>query len=489
MKLSNVGDFVKQWFFPSSFFLLAFLLSGCGAKNPGLTSAKIYLNLIPPDYDKATEQLQIALKADSLNGEAHFLLGKIYAGKDMYPEMLSQFDKAEKSRLKPKDSKIIDEIHQIKKQKWTEVLNSAIRLGRSRQQISQYKLDLLTDFSKYSGYKDSLKAISTDLGVADRFAWDSYQMFSQTKPAIEELEGVVDQETARRYQTAILIDSTRYEAFLNLAVEYVRRDESNQALEYYRKAYQLKPDDPKVMNDYAIVLLSTSNYEEAENLYEKTLEKDSTNVNALVNLAMIYAKKGDNEKALSTYSRIISIDPEYKDAYFNRGLLLLARTQEKASVVKSQKDSLAKKPKDKELLSQYQSAWTDYSQMLARAEADFQRTVQIDSTDKDAYFHLGLLYLSRAQLSDAGKSQDEDYGRAEGFFKKSVGLDSQDIEALKYLGFTLLSEKKWEEATSHLEKSVELVPTDREAWGYLAIAYARLGQKDKAEAAFKKSGR
>ena len=193
--------------------------------------------------------------------------------------------------------------------------------------------------------------------------------------------------------------------------------------------------------------------------------------------------------AISTYSRIISIDPEYRDAYFNRGLLLLAKTQEKSSVVKSYKDSLGKKSKDKELLSRYQSAWEDYNQVFVKVEADFQKTSQIDPNDKDAFFHLGLLYLSRAQILDAGVRQDSDFAQVEVFFKKSLELDPQDPEALKYLGFTLLNEKKWEEAGSCLEKLVESVPTDREAWGYLAIAYARLGKKDKAEEAFKKSGR
>ena len=495
MKSFNSKNSIRVWLFLFSFFILPFLLFGCGAKNPGLTSAKIYLGLTPPDYEKAMEQLQIAVKQDSLNGEAHILLGKIYGDKKMYEEMLTEFGKAERCKLKPMD---IEEITQTKKKKWIEVFNSGIGLGKRLKQVEQYKLELLTDFSKYSGYKDSLKAISSELGegdsstaltIYDRFTWDAYQMFSQAKPALEEMEKALDQETIHRYETAILIDSTRYETFLNLAVEYVRKGELDKALEYYQKAYQLKPDDSSVMNDYAITLLSASRFEEAENLYEKILQKDSTNVNALVNLAMIYAQKGDAEKAVSIYSRIVAIDPEYKDAYFNRGLLFLAKTQEKCSVVKSCKDSLAKKSKDKELLSKYQSAWEDYNQVFVKAESDFKKTSQIDPNDKDAFFHLGLLYLSRAQILDAGARQDSDFAQVEDFFKKSLELDPQDPEALKYLGFTLLNEKKWEEAGSYLERLVESVPTDREAWGYLAIAYARLGKKDKAEAAFKKSGR
>lgn len=76
MKIYNFINSYGGWLILFSFFLLPFLLFACGTKNPGLTSAKIYLGLTPPDYEKAMEQLQLAVKQDSLNGEAHILLGK-----------------------------------------------------------------------------------------------------------------------------------------------------------------------------------------------------------------------------------------------------------------------------------------------------------------------------------------------------------------------------------------------------------------------------
>ncbi|MCK4404329.1 MAG: tetratricopeptide repeat protein [candidate division Zixibacteria bacterium] len=486
MKILKFKKYFFRWFLFVVFFSMAIFLSSCGTKNPGLTSAKIYLKLVPPDYEKAMQQLQIALKQEPENAEAHFLLGKIYAQKKMYEEMLEEFQKAEAGKLKPKQ---LEDLQQTRKQKWTEVLNSGIRLGKKRKQVDQLRLELLTDFSKYPEYKDSLKAICVDLKGADRFTWDTYQMFSQTKPALEELERVLDKEAVQRYQLAILLDSTRYEAFLNLAAEYVHKNEPKNALGYYQKAYQLKPDDSNVMNDYAMTLLSAKKFEQALSLYERILEKDPTNVNALVNVAMIYARKGETEKALDKYSLIISIDPEYKDAHFNRGLLFLTKTQDKMLVFKSYKDSVEKKPKDKKLLSRYQSAQEGYNQVFAKAEGDFRKTIKIDPDDKDAFFHLGLLYVSRAQTLDTGENQNDDFSQAEGSFKRSLQLDPQDTEIMKYLGFSLLSQSKWEEASLLLARLVELDPTDREAWGYLAIAYARLGKRDKAEEALKKSAR
>ena len=474
------------WVLPLILFCVAVSLSGCGTKNPALTSAKIYLDLTPPDYDQATEQLLLAVERDSLNGEVHYLLGKIYAEKKMYEKMLPELQKAERLKLEPQQ---LEDIQQIRAQTWVEVLNSGIQMGKRRRQVDQLKLELLTDFSKYPQYKDSLKSLSGGLEGAEKLTWEIYQMFSQAKPALEDLGRMLEEEAIGRYLLAIAIDSTRYEAFLNLAAEYVHRDELEKALGYYEKAYQIKPDDSNVMNDYASTLLNAKKFEQALGLYETILEKDPTNLNALVNVAMIYARKGEAEQALDTYSKIIAIDPEYQDAYFNRGFLLLSEAQERIVVLKAYKDSVADNPKSNQLGSRYQSAAEDYNRVFVKAESDLVKATEIDPKDRDAVFHLGLLSVSRAQILDKGEKQNQDLNKAEESFRRCLELKGGDTESAKYLGFVLVSEGSWQEASLVLEKLVGSTPTDREAWGYLAIAYARLGEKDKAEEAFKKSAR
>ncbi len=473
-------------FFLTGALAILVLLSGCGAKNPALTSAKIYMGLTPPDYDRATEQLLLAIQKDSLSGEAHLFLGKIYDHKKMFPEMLEQFDRAETCKLKPEQT---EEIKQLKARAWTEVLNSGIDLGRKRKQVDGYRLDLLTDFSGYSQYRDTLEMISREVPEGNKLTWARYQTYGEAKPALEELERALDQQAFDRYQLAIQIDSTRYEPYVNLAADYVHKDELDKALQYYAKAYLMKPDDSNVMNDYAVTLLRAGEFDEALGLYDRILENDPANVNALVNLAMIHAQKGETVKAQETYSKIVSIDPEYADAYFNRGLLYMSQSQEQMLVLKAYQDSLEADKKNKELASRYQSAWEDYDRLFVKAESDFRTTAEIDTNDKDAYFHLGLLYVSRAQIQTEKDRENSDFGRAESLFQRALKVDPEDFESLKYLGFTFIRLRKWQEATVPLEKLVGLDPTDREAWRYLAIAYTNLKKKDLAEEALKKSAR
>jgi tetratricopeptide (TPR) repeat protein len=500
--------FCYFYFIFFSLLVIAFL-SGCGAKSPGLMSAKIYLGLVPPDYDKAMEQLHIALERDSTLAEAHFLLGKVYSEKKMYKEMIEEFQKAEKLKLNPKDSL---EITSIKNEKWTELVNSGIEYGKKGKAANRYKTDLMTDFSKYSVYKDSLRALSTGLEDAQRFAWDSYLKFEDTKPALEDLGESLGKKARGMYLLALLIDSTRYEPYLNLGAEFAREEELETALKYYEKAYQLKPDDSGVMTGYATCLVSANKFDQALVIYEKIIQRDPQNVNALFNLSTIYMEQGDREKVIETYSKIISIDPEYKDAYFNRGLLYLTGSQNLIAVLVADKDSLHQNPKDKELFSRYELAKEEFEKFFAKAESDFQKASEIDPADEETYFHLGLLYTGKAQtynpmlsiyrdslerrpndkklLGRANVAREEQKGyfnKAETSFQKVLELFPDDLETLKYLGFSLLSQDKWQESSNVLERLVKLTPNDKETWGYLSIVYARMGKKDMAEEALEKS--
>ncbi len=518
MKFSKTTKYIHPLYFVFFLPLVIAFLSGCGAKNPGLASAKIYLGLVPPDYDKATEQLKLAVDKDSTSAEAHFLLGKVYAEKNMFKEMMEEFQKAEKfsrlgkrtPRLNPKDTM---EIIAIKDKKWTELFNSGVKYGEREKTVGGYKTDLMTDFSKYPAYKDSLRVFASDLENAQRFAWDSYLKFEETKPALQDLEESLSQKAQEMYQTTFLIDSTRHEAYLNLGTEFARREKMETALKYFEKAYELKPEDSGVMTKYAMGLLSAKKFDEALGIYEEIIQKDPQNINALFNLSSVYMEKGDSQKVIETYSKIISIDPEYKDAYFNRGLLHFNQAQNYISVLVAYKDSVVQSPKDKELSSRYELAKEEYEKLFTQAESDFQRVSEIDTTDNYAYFYLGLLYISKAQIYNPilsayrdsldkkpndkqllGRSntvreeQKRYFNKAETSFQKALKLIPDDFETLKYLGFSLLSQSKWEEASTVLEKLVGLVPNDREAWGYLSIVYTRLGKKDKAEEALKKSG-
>lgn len=65
------------------------------------------------------------------------------------------------------------------------------------------------------------------------------------------------------------------------------------------------------------------NYSLVYNDYKKCLEIDSDFIYAIFNEANAHAKNIEIDKAISLYSQVISKDPNFAEAYFNRGLLYI----------------------------------------------------------------------------------------------------------------------------------------------------------------------
>jgi tetratricopeptide (TPR) repeat protein len=370
----------------SKFFLVVlglvvslFLIYGCGVKSQYVTSAKIYLKLRPPDYDKAMEQLKLELEHNPNDAEAHFLLGQIYSEKRMYPEMASSFDDCLK--LTPQFKR---EIEEIRMDRWVTMFNSGVS----------------------DAEQDSLE------------------------------------KALEKFKIAIIIDPTRYEAYLNAAAQTMRMNNCQQAMEYSDKAYKAKPDDIRILNAQAQISFNCKEYDKSLEVYRKLLDMDPQNVNAYVNMAAIFELKHLPDSSKVTYDRIIEIDPEYKDAYYNRGILYLSRAIQMYKELVAVRDSLDQNPKDQ-----------------------------------------GLVARSKQLVS----KQKESYNLAEMDFQKTVELDPEDLEALQYLGQSLFQQEKTDEAIQVLEKVVEIDPTNRDAWSTLSIAYTKKGWRDKALKASEKA--
>lgn len=349
-----------------------FLINGCGVKSQYITSAKIYLKLRPPDYDKAIEQLKLELEHNPDNAEAHFLLGKIYSQKRMYSEMASSFDACLK--LSPQFKK---EIQEIRMDKWVAMFNSGV--NDAEQDSSEKALE--------------------------------------------------------KFKMAIIIDPTRYEAYLNAAAQTNKMNDCQQAMEYGEKAYQVKPDDIQVLNARAQISFNCKEYDKSLEVYRKLLDMDPQNVNAYINMATIFELMRLPDSSKVAYDRIIEMDPDYKDAYYNRGILHLGRAIRMYKELVTVRDSLEQKPEDQELI---------------------------------------------AKSKQLVSSQRESYNLAEMDFRRTVELDPDDLEAMQYLGQSLFQQEKTEGAIQILEELVEIDPTNRDAWSTLSIAYTKMGWREKA---------
>ncbi|MBR1735374.1 MAG: tetratricopeptide repeat protein [Alphaproteobacteria bacterium] len=120
------------------------------------------------------------------------------------------------------------------------------------------------------------------------------------------------------YNRAISIEADNAEAYLGLAEVYIDKNLLDGASEYIKKAESLNCSLSRSSYLKAKISLLSGDVKKAEELFLKSGSVDAKNA-----LGAIYDEKEEHKKAQEMYKQVISIDPNYIDAYNNMGLSLL----------------------------------------------------------------------------------------------------------------------------------------------------------------------
>lgn len=104
------------------------------------------------------------------------------------------------------------------------------------------------------------------------------------------------------------------------------------AIEAYKKAIELKPDDPSLYNNYALVLGYQKQIPDAQAALEKAAQLDPPGAGRYYyNLGAVLVNTGQNEPAGAAFKKAIDADPNYADAQYQYGITLVAQAKTDAS--------------------------------------------------------------------------------------------------------------------------------------------------------------
>ncbi len=423
------------------FFL--FMVGACSqaqqmSKDVYKTSAKIELKLKNPDYDRVIDLLEKAKTDYPDDPEIWFLLGKIYGIKHRVKDMVGAFAQADKAGLKGKEK---EEMKKILETTWVTSFNLGVDYAHKVIAVERYIEQITSNWSNYTLYADSLQLISAEYNNP-AYNWKNYSSAQDLVSPLEKLKEDLYKKALEQYELVMQIDSTRFEPFVNGAFVSSKLNQPDKTLRYLKKAYELKPDELDVLNNYFAALINNQKYEEALKVSDEILKKNPDDINVLFNRAVLLDKLGKEKETMEIYDKIIQQDPNSKDVHFNRGLLYLNKTSQIAKELIALRDSLENNP---------------------QAQAMIDRSKKL--IDEQKIF----------------------FNKAESDFKRVHELAPDDLEAMRFLGYCYLNEEKIDDAINVLEALTKREPDNKEAWGYLSIAYAKKGMVDKAKEAEKKA--
>jgi tetratricopeptide (TPR) repeat protein len=107
-----------------------------------------------------------------------------------------------------------------------------------------------------------------------------------------------------------------------------RTDDLQHATEAYGKALAIKPDDAALHLNLALALANMKKIDEAKAELEKAAQLDPTQAGkAYYNLGAIYINSGQTDAAGDAFKKSMELDPNYADAYYQYGVVLMAKMQ------------------------------------------------------------------------------------------------------------------------------------------------------------------
>ena len=187
-------------------------------------------------------------------------------------------------------------------------------------------------------------------------------------------------------------------------------------------AYLTKNGTASELYDYAYKMHKENKIDYAISAYKVSIERDSSNADAYVNLAICYASKDNYDNALSTLETAKTKFPSNKN-------VLKALGEVKADVTSSKFASAASYYDNKD----YKNAAKEY--------------LSITPPTEDSLLGAASSYQAM-----------EDYDKAITYYKKAEVINPKNAEIPYYIGYLYSEQQNWNEAEKYLNKAVQLNP-------------------------------
>lgn len=177
-----------------------------------------------------------------------------------------------------------------------------------------------------------------------------------------------------------------------------------------------------------LVLYKQRQYEEALEAFQKAVELDPSNAQALFGMGLCYKSLRQYDRAITAYEKALEINPSYTKVHSALG-----------------------------------EVWSVKGQ-YAEAENSYLHAIQSDSTFVQAYERLGMLYLKQ-----------EEYDQAISLSGKATAV-APSAKVYEILGIASAKKEMYEEAITAYREAVRWSPRDGELRYRLADAYNRAGR-------------
>jgi tetratricopeptide (TPR) repeat protein len=204
-----------------------------------------------------------------------------------------------------------------------------------------------------------------------------------------------------------------------------------------KRATEINDQLPAVYVTLGRIHDGTGKHELALQEFQRALDLDHRNADALLGLADSYARVGRSQEAEDTYKRAAAMRPENWSGHYRLGSFYFQQGR------------------------------------FEEAENQFRKVIELTPDNAQAYSGLGTALLQRTRSNEA-----------EVWLKKSIELRPTYF-AYSNLGLVYFAQKRWADAVTMLNAALKLSRNDFRVWANLAMSYEWLSQHSQAAEAFR----
>jgi tetratricopeptide (TPR) repeat protein len=312
----------------------------------------------------------------------------------------------------------------------------------------------------------ALKMNSSDPDVLDALvtAWDAAVQANPTSP-----DNHVGLGQALSYRGDF--DQAKEEYLQAIRFSQGRQNPTAQALLAKLDSQKKKAEVDRLIND-GVGLQEQNKFDQAIEKYKMALALDPNNDKLWVNVGSAYQAKKDYNNALQAYKQALNFNRQNADA--NQGIKAASDALQDAQI-----DSISKKGNDLFKAGKFDDAIAAYMQLL-----------KFDPNDADVHFNLGAAYQAKKEYDQALT----EYRTAKGIDPKNKNYadaydECLDLKAQPYLdqALALHKEKKYAQAIEGYRKYLAIRDKNDEVWYNMGAAQYSFEDYKSAEVSYKKA--
>lgn len=275
------------------------------------------------------------------------------------------------------------------------------------------------------------------------------------------------EEAVRDYTALLQSDPQPAEVHGNLGLAYAALGDHTAAAAEFEAALAYEHEDGTTLYlNRGVSQALRGEHEKAIADYSRVLRLDPRAAKAHMNRGVSRAALGDHERAIEDFSRALHIAPT-ASAHLNRGLSRAALGHHRQAIGDFSR-ALRLHPADSLALvgrGRSRSALGDQ----AGAVTDHTAALEVDPQLAIAYYERGIAYMVLGRHHQALED-----------FSAAIRINPGDAAAYKGRGVSRILRREYPQALDDLSRAIQLAPRDAEAFFHRGIAYRLQGTPLKA---------